>query len=72
MLSINLVFLPPFYPFLNPIKDEWKYIKWEVYISDYNTLDELTELFSSLFYEIVDDTTYYENWLNEYFDINLW
>ena len=72
ILSINLVFLPPYCPFLNPIEDVWKDIKREIYISDYETLDDLIELFTSLFYEIVDNVTYYENWLIEFFDINLW
>lgn len=72
ILSINLVFLPPYCPFLNPIEDVWKDIKRELYISDYETLDELIGLFVSLFYEIVDNVTYYENWLIEFFDINLW
>lgn len=72
ILSINLVFLPPYSPFLNPIEDVWKDIKREIYISDYKTLDELEDLFLSLFYEKVYNTSYYENWLDEYFDINLW
>lgn len=72
ILSINLVFLPPYCPFLNPIEDVWKDIKREIYISDYETLNELISLFASLFYEIVDNVTYYENWLIEFFDINLW
>ena len=72
ILSINLVFLPPYCPFLNPIEDVWKDIKRELYISDFKTLNDLKDLFSSFFYEIVDNVSYYENWLNEYFDINLW
>jgi len=72
ILSINLVFLPLYCPFLNPIEDVWKDIKRELYISDYETLDELIGLFISLFYEIVDNISYYKNWLFEFFDINLW
>jgi len=67
-----LVFLPPYCPFLNPIEDVWKDIKRELYISDYETLDELIDLFISLFYEIVDNISYYKNWLFEFFNINLW
>jgi transposase len=66
------VFLPLYCPFLNPIEDVWKDIKRELYISDYETLDELIGLFISLFYEIVDNISYYKNWLFEFFDINLW
>ena len=71
ILSINLVFLPPYCPFLNPIEDVWKDIKREQYIADYETLDELIDLFRDLFYELINDTSYYENWLKEYFDIKL-
>lgn len=66
------MFLPLYCPFLNPIEDVWKDIKRELYISDYETLDELIGLFISLFYEIVDNISYYKNWLFEFFDINLW
>ncbi|MBR0472126.1 MAG: transposase [Methanosphaera sp.] len=72
ILSINLVFLPLYCPFLNPIGDVLEDIKREIYISDYETLDDLIGLFTSLFYEIVDNVTYYENWLIEFFGINLW
>ena len=45
----------------NPIEDVWKDIKREIYISDYETLNGLKDLFTDLFYEIVDNITYYEN-----------
>ena len=52
ILSINLVFLPPYCPFLNPIEDVWKDIKREIYISDYETLDELIELLYPCFMKL--------------------
>ena len=54
ILSINLVFLPPYCPFLNPIEDVWKDIKRELYISDYKTLDELIDLLDRSDIEIGD------------------
>ena len=32
-----------------------------LYNSDYNTLDELITIFKTLFYEIIDNTSFYEN-----------
>lgn len=72
ILFINLVFLPPYCPFLNPIEDLWKDVKKNIYNTDYNTLEELTELFRNEFEEKVDSQSYYENWLEKFFDINFW
>lgn len=54
ILNIELKFLPPYCPFLNPIEDVWKDIKREIYNSYYTTLKELTKLFNEKFYEKVD------------------
>ena len=72
ILFINLVFLPPYCPFLNPIEDLWKDVKKNIYNTDYSTLEELTELFRNEFEEKVDSQSYYENWLEKFFDINFW
>ena len=66
ILSINLVFLPPYCPFLSPIEDVWKDIKGEIYNSNYNTLNELTDLFEKKFYEKVDSISYYKNWMDKF------
>ena len=36
------------------------------------TLNDLITIFMDLFYEIVDNTSYYENWTIKFFDIILW
>ena len=54
ILSVNLVFLPPYCPFLNPIEGVWKDIKREIYNENYYSLNELIELFETKFYEKVD------------------
>ena len=71
ILSVNLVFLPPYCPFLSPIEDVWKDIKREIYNSIYSTLDNLIELFETKFYEKVDSSSYFENWVMKFFGINI-
>ena len=60
ILSVNLVFLPPYYPFLSPIEDVWKDVKRDLYNKNYYSLNELTELFKTKFYEKVNHISYYE------------
>ncbi len=60
------MFLPPYCPFLSPIEDVWKDIKREIYNSNYNTLNELTDLFEKKFYEKVDSISYYKNWMDKF------
>ena len=67
ILNINLVFLPPYCPFLNPIENVWKDVKREIYNSFYTNLGELTEIFEDSFMARVYSETYYENWLDKFF-----
>lgn len=67
ILNLKLIFLEPYCPDLNPIEDVWRTIKRILYNTDYETLEELTTIFKKLFYKIVDKTSFYENWLSEYF-----
>ncbi|MBE6488430.1 MAG: transposase [Methanosphaera stadtmanae] len=67
ILNMKLIFLEPYCPDLNPIEDVWRTIKRILYNSNYKTLEKLIKLFKKLFYEIVDDTSFYNNWLSEYF-----
>ena len=71
ILSVNLVFLPPYCPFLNPIEGVWKDIKREIYNENYYSLNELIELFETKFYEKVDNTSYYDNWMMQFFGANI-
>ncbi|MBE6489230.1 MAG: transposase, partial [Methanosphaera stadtmanae] len=65
--NLKLIFLEPYCPDLNPIEDVWRTIKRKIYNSNYKTLNELIDIFKRLFYEIMDNTTFYENWFSEYF-----
>ena len=67
ILNLKLIFLEPYCPDLNPIEDVWRTIKRKIYNSNYKTLNKLIDIFKRLFYEIVDNMTFYENWLSEYF-----
>jgi transposase len=66
ILNIRLIFLPPYSPFLNPIEDVWRKIKREIYKSFLKTLDFLKNLFEEIFYEIIDNKTFYEEWVKTY------
>ena len=72
ILNINLIFLQPYYPDLNPIEDVWRKIKYKIYKSIYNNLNELIEIFKEEYYKVVDLTSFYENWVKEYLGTNIW
>ena len=70
ILNINLIFLQPYCPDLNPIEDVWRKIKSKIYKSAYNNLDTLIEIFKEEFYRVVDLTSLYEKRVNEYLGTN--
>lgn len=72
ILNINIVYLPVYSPFLNPIEKVWADIKKEMYTEEFDTLNDLITIFEYLFYKIVDNTSYYENWTIKFFDTILW
>jgi transposase len=70
ILNINLIFLPPYSPDLNPIEDVWDPCKEKTkkdYIID---AEHLKITFESEFYKQVKKDSYTENWLDEYLEIN--
>ena len=71
MLNINLVFLPPYCPSLNPIKNIWKNMKQKVYNSYYTNFEELIEFFEDAYMSKVYSRTYYKNLLGKFFAQNL-
>lgn len=66
ILNINLIFLPPYSPDLNPIEDVWRKIKGIISINNYNNADELKKAFEELFKEIIVETSFYENWISKF------
>lgn len=66
ILNINLIFLPPYSPDLNPIEDVWRKIKGIISINNYNNPEELKKDFNNLFKEIIGETSFYENWIQKF------
>jgi len=70
ILNINLIFLPPYSPDLNPIEDVWDPCKAKTkkdYIID---AKHLRIVFEDEFYKQVQKAYYTENWLDEYLEIS--
>ena len=66
ILNINLIFLPPYSPDLNPIEDIWRKIKNILSINNYKDANTLRTTFQNLFNEIIKETTFYENWIQKF------
>ena len=70
ILNIKLIYLPVHSPDLNPIEQVWKSIK--KYMGNYlvDTLEYMGELFEKEFYRIVNNVSYYENWIKNFITLN--
>jgi len=66
ILNINLIYLPTSFPELNPIEDVWRVIKKAVSKEFIESKKHLEELYTSIFYEEVDNETFYNEWLEEF------
>lgn len=68
ILNIKIILLPTNSPHLNPIEQVWKSIK--KYLSHFylDNLDQMKKLFTDEFYRIVDNKSFYTNWLIKFFD----
>ena len=64
ILNINLIYLRPYCPDLSPIEDVWRVIKKTTYKSNYDSEKELIKIFKDKFYEIIENKSFYENWLD--------
>ena len=71
MLNINLIFLPTYSPDLNPIEDIWRIIKKFVSNKFIKNGKDIVDLYISKFYEEVNNSSLYDNWLNEFLNICL-
>ena len=43
-----------------------------LYKEYYESVEDIIQIFQTEFYKIVDNKSYTENWVNKFFDINLW
>lgn len=64
ILNINLIYLRPYCPDLSPIEDVWRVIKKTTYKSYYTSEKELIKIFEEKFYEIIQNKSFFENWLD--------
>ncbi|NYB51451.1 MAG: transposase [Methanobacteriaceae archaeon] len=66
ILNINLIFLPPYSPDLNPIEDVWRKIKGIISINNYNNVEDLKKAFEELYKEIIKEPSFYKNWIQKF------
>ncbi|MEN4006915.1 MAG: transposase [Methanobacteriaceae archaeon] len=66
ILNINLIFLPPYSPDLNPIEDVWRKIKGIISIDNFKDVEELKNVFEEIFKEIIGEKSFYENWIQKF------
>ena len=68
ILNIKIVLLPTNSPHLNPIEQVWKSIK--KYLSHFylDNLEQMKKLFTEEFYRIIDNKSFYTNWLIKFID----
>ena len=71
ILNINLIHLPPYSPDLNPIEDVWRLIKKYISNKFIKSGQDIVDHYIDKFYEEVDNSSLYENWLNEFLNICL-
>jgi len=62
-LNIDLVFLPPYSPDLNPIEYIWKSIKRIISTSFIGSLEHMKFIIAKSFYEFSKSLTFAKNWI---------
>jgi len=66
ILNIELIFLPKYSPILNPIEQVWRTVKKEISHIFIKNESYLKDIFRKTFYQVVDSSSFYENWLKTY------
>ena len=70
ILNIKLIHLPVHSPHLNPIEQVWKSIKKHMANYLFDTIEFMEELFEKEFYRIINNDSYYKNWIKKFIDFN--
>ena len=70
ILNIEFIYLPTHSPHLNPIEQVWKSIKKHMSNYIFNSIKEMEEIFKKEYYKIVDNKSFYENWMKKFLTIN--
>jgi hypothetical protein len=66
ILNIKLIYLPKYSPFLNPIEQLWRTIKNILHRNPIIDINYLKKEVVKLYYELVDNTSFVKNWIDEY------
>jgi len=66
ILNIKLIYLPKYSPFLNPIEQLWRTMKNILHRNPIQDIDYLKKEVVKLYYELVDDISFVENWIDKY------
>lgn len=70
ILNIKLIHLPVHSPHLNPIEQVWKSIKKHMANYLFDTIEFMEELFEKEFYRIINNESYYKNWIKKFINLN--
>jgi putative transposase len=69
--GINLIYLPPYSPNLNPIEFIWKSIKREISCVFIHDVDHLKNLIKAKFYEFASRRSFASNWIDVFLENKL-
>ncbi|KXA99384.1 hypothetical protein AKJ41_05530 [candidate division MSBL1 archaeon SCGC-AAA259O05] len=69
-LGIELVFLPPYSPDLNPIEQIWRGIKREISTAFFETKEEFLELIKDSFEKLSAKLSYASGWISKFLPSN--
>ena len=68
LLDIQLIFLPPYSPDLNPIEFIWKSVKRIVSVASINSEEDLKDLVREGFLELSAKLTFAKSWKSKFLD----
>ena len=66
MLKIELIYLPPYSPHLNPIEQIWRQMKRQIKYKYLESKEFLEELTINIYNEVINGTKVYKNWYETY------
>lgn len=70
ILNIEFIYLPIHSPHLNPIEQVWKNIKKHMANYFFDSIEKMQEIFEKEYYKIVNNTSFYENWIKKFLHNN--
>ena len=63
ILNMDLIHLPPYSPKYNPIEQVWRTIKAKISRKFITSIEQLKFIFKNKFEQVVDNESFWENWL---------